>query len=84
MDYGGSAPMFKFADNIDSAKLFVLFVVDGVVLSLLLFISRLQPNTTLERMRVIINQGAVWIFLAILLSCFQRTLFFQPEWAFDL
>ena len=38
MDYGGSALIFNFADNLDCAKLLVVFVVHGLALSLLLFI----------------------------------------------
>lgn len=68
MDYGGTALIFNFADNLDRAKLLVVFVVHGLALSLLLFMSRQQPKSTLGRMRLIVEKANVWIVLAISLA----------------
>lgn len=68
MDYGGTALIFNFADNLDRAKLLVVFVVHGLALSLLLFMSRRQPKSTLGRMRLIVEKANVWIVLPISLA----------------
>ena len=68
MDYGGTALIFNFADNLDRAKLLVVFVVHGLALGLLLFMSRRQPKSTLGRMRLIAEKANVWIVLAISLA----------------
>ena len=68
MDYGGTALIFNFAANLDRAKLLVVFVVHGLALSLLLFMSRQQPKSTLGRMRLIVEKANVWIVLAISLA----------------
>ena len=68
MDYGGTAFIFNFADNLDRAKLLVVFVVHGLALGLLLFMSRRQPKSTLGRMRLIVEKANVWIVLAISLA----------------
>ena len=68
MDYGGTALIFNFADNLDRAKLLVVFVVHGLALGLLLFMSRRQPKSTLGRMRLIAEKANVWIILAISLA----------------
>ena len=68
MDYGGTALIFNFADNLDRAKLLVVFVVHGLALSLLFFMSRRQPKSTLGRMRLIVEKANVWIVLAISLA----------------
>lgn len=68
MDYGGTALIFNFADNLDRAKLLVVFVVHGLALSLLLFMSRRQPKSTLGRMRLIAEKANVWLVLAISLA----------------
>ena len=61
-------PIFNFADNLDRAKLLVVFVIHGVALGLLLFMSRRQPKSTLGRMRLIAEKANVWIVLAISLA----------------
>ena len=68
MDYGGTALIFNFADNLDRTKLLVVFVVHGLAFGLLLFMSRRQPKSTLGRMRVIVENANVWIMLAISLA----------------
>lgn len=68
MDHGGTALIFNFADNLDRAKLLVVFVVHGLALGLLLFMSRRQPKSTLGRMRLIAEKANVWIILAISLA----------------
>ena len=68
MDYGGTAFIFNFADNLDRAKLLVVFVVHGLALGLLLFMSRRQPKSTLGRIRLIAQKANVWIVLAISLA----------------
>ena len=60
MDYDATAPISRFAKNLEYAKLFLVFVVHGVEPSILLLLSQLEPNSTFGPMR-----GIVVMVLAI-------------------
>ena len=54
MDFGGSAPISSFAKNLEYAKLLLIFVVHGVVHSILLIMSKREPKSTFGPMRGIV------------------------------